>query len=257
MEPTRYDFSGTVVLVSGGAYSISRGFAEDFAAAGAHTILLDIDEERANAVVAAIQAADGSAEFRRCDVTSSSSVDETFAAIDADHGRLDVMLLSAGGFRNKLWVTETTDEEWRQILALNLDSAFFCTRAAIPVMRRHGNGLIIYIGSGAGLTAHHSSPPYSAAEAAVHSLARVTALELAGDGITANSLAPGTTHTGRVDALHGEEFMNEIAKAVPIGRIGRIGEVSDTVAAVMFLASPEGGYISGQTLSVDGGRLMV
>ena len=254
MEPTRYDFTGTVAVVSGGAHGIGRGSAEAFAAAGAHTILLDIDEQAAAAAVAAIEAAGGRAEFRRCDVTRSDSVNGTFAGIDADHGRLDIMLLSAGGFRTKLWVTETTDEEWRHILALNLDSAFFCTRAAIPLMRRNNWGRIIYIGSGAGLTGHYSSPPYSAAKAAVHSLSRVTAVELAGDGITVNALAPGTTHTGRVDALHGEEFMKQIAKAVPVGRIG---EVADTVAAVMFLASPEGAYITGQTLSVDGGRLMV
>lgn len=140
MEPTRYDFSGTVALVTGGAHGIGRGSAEAFAAAGAHAVLLDIDEDRANAVVAAVQAADGSAEFRRCDVTDSGSVTDTFAAIDADHGRLDIVLLSAGGFRNKLWVTETTDEEWRKSFALNLDSAFFCTRTAIPVMRRSGDG---------------------------------------------------------------------------------------------------------------------
>ena len=254
MEPTRYDFSGTVAAVSGGAHGIGRGSAEAYAAAGAHTILLDIDEERSGVVVAAIQAVGGSAESRHCDVTSSESVNQAFAGIDAEHGRLDLLVLSAGGFRNKLWVTETTDEEWRKILALNLDSAFFCTRAAIPLMRRNSWGRIVYIGSGAGLTGHYASPPYSAAKAAVHSLSRVTAVELAGDGITVNALAPGTTHTGRVDALHGEEFMKEIAKAVPVGRIA---EVADTVAAVMFLSSPEGQYITGQTLSVDGGRLMV
>ena len=254
MNPTRYDFSNTVAAVSGGAHGIGRGGAEAYAAAGAHTVLLDIDADRASAVVATIEAAGGTAEFRHCDVTSSESVNEAFAGIDADHGRLDLVLLSAGGFRDKLWVTETTDEEWRKILALNLDSAFFCTRAAIPVMRRNQFGRIIYIGSGAGLTGHYASPPYSAAKAAVHSLSRVTAVELAGDGITVNSLAPGTTHTGRVDALHGEEFMKEIAKAVPVGRVG---DVADTVAAIMFLSSPEGGYVTGQTLSVDGGRLMV
>ena len=254
MEPTRYDFSGTVAAVSGGAHCIGRGGAEAYAAAGAHTILLDIDDVTAGTVVAAIQAAGGSSEYRHCDVTSSESVNQVFASIDADHGRLDMLLLSAGGFRDKLWVTETTDEEWRHILALNLDSAFFCTRAAIPVMRRNSWGRIIYIGSGAGLTGHYASPPYSAGKAAVHSLSRVTAVEVAGDGITVNALAPGTTHTGRVDALHGEEFMKEIAKAVPVGRVG---DVADTVATIMFLSSQEGAYVTGQTISVDGGRLMV
>ena len=254
MGATKYDFSGQVAVVSGACHGIGRGSVDGFAAAGAHAVLLDIDEAAGKAAVEEIQGQGGEATFYKCDVTSSEEVNETFRAIAGQQGRIDAMLLSAGGFFQKLGFEETTDEEWARIMALNLTSAFLCTRAAVPVFKQQRSGAIVYIGSGAGLTGVTASPPYSAAKAGVHSLARQTAVELAPFGVTSNAIAPGTTSTGRVDKLHGDELMQKIGETNPLGRVG---QVSDTVGAVLFLCSPEGGYITGQTLSVDGGRLMV
>ena len=254
MGATRFDFAGQVAVVTGACHGIGRGAADAFADAGAHAVLLDIDEPGGKAAVTEIEGRGGEATFFRCDVTSSAEVNETFRSIASQLGRIDALLLSAGGFFQKLGMEETTDDEWERIMALNLTSAFLCTRAAVPVFKQQRSGAIVYIGSGAGLTGVTASPPYSAAKAGVHSLARQVALELAPFGVTSNAIAPGTTSTERVDKLHGDELMQRIGETNPLGRVG---QVSDTVGAVLFLTSPEAGYITGQTLSVDGGRLMV
>ena len=138
---------------------------------------------------------------------------------------------------------------------LNLKSIFLCAKAAIPAFKRQGSGRIVNIGSMAGVSVlQPSSPPYAAAKAGVHSLTRVLAFELGKHGVTANAIAPGTTATERVIAVRGQEQLDMIGKGT---LIGRIAEVSDIVGWVLFLASPEAGYLTGQTLSVNGGRLMV
>jgi NAD(P)-dependent dehydrogenase (short-subunit alcohol dehydrogenase family) len=254
---TRFHFEGQVAVVTGGCHGIGRGALDAFAAAGAHVCLLDVDEVAGQAAIEEIKARGGEATFYRCDVTNPTEVDETFRSVVADSGRIDTLVLSVGGFFNKIGMEDTSDEEWDRILALNLTSAFRCTRAVAPVLKRQGSGSLVYIGSAAGLTGIAGvtlSPAYSAAKAGVHSLARQAALELAPFGITANAVAPGTTSTERVDRLHGQQTMQKIGEAIPLGRVG---QVSDIVGAVLFLASPEGGYITGQTLSVNGGWLMV
>ena len=254
MGTTKFDFAGQVAVVTGACHGIGRGSVDGFADAGAHAVLLDIDEAAGKSAVEEIKGRGGEATFFRCDVTSAEEVNETFEAIATQLGRIDALLLSAGGFTKKLGMAETSDDEWQRVMALNLTSAFYCTRAATPIFKQQRSGAIVYIGSGAGLTGVTASPPYSAAKAGVHSLARQTALELAPYGVTSNAIAPGTTSTERVDKLHGDEGMQRIGANNPLGRVG---QVSDTVGAVLFLCSPEGGYITGQTLSVDGGRLMV
>lgn len=257
MGATTFNFDGQVAVVTGACHGIGRGAVDAFADAGAHVCLLDVDEAAGRAAVGEIEARGGVATYYGCDVTRAPEVDETFRAVASDAGRIDALVLSAGGFFQKVGLEDTTDEEWERILALNLTSAFLCTRAASPVLKRQGSGSIVYIGSAAGLTGISGvtlSPAYSAAKAGVHSLARQAALELAPSGVTVNAVAPGTTSTERVDKLHGDETMRKIGEAIPLGRVG---QVSDIVGAVLFLASPEGGYITGQTLSVSGGWLMV
>ena len=246
MGKTTFDFSGQVVAVTGGAKGIGKGSAEAFAAAGARVYVLDIDE--AGRKVA-------NATFVACDVTDGAGVKSAFERIVADAGRLDVLVNCAGGFWKQLSVEETPEEEWDKVVDLNLKSIFLCAKAAIPAFKRQGSGRIINIGSMAGVSVlQPSSPPYSAAKAGVHSLTRVLAFELGKHGVTANAIAPGTTATERVVAVRSQEQRDMIGKGT---LIGRIGEVSDMVGWVLFLASPEAGYLTGQTLSVNGGRLMV
>jgi 3-oxoacyl-[acyl-carrier protein] reductase len=166
-----------------------------------------------------------------------------------------VLVHCVGGFFKQLSVADTPEDEWDHIVDLNLKSTFLCAQAAIPTFRRQGSGRIINIGSIAGVTAFAgTSPPYAAAKAAVHGLTRVLAMELGPHGVTANAIAPGTTASERVVAVRGLPQLAAIGKETALGRVA---DVSDIVGSILFLASPEGGYLTGQTISVNGGRVMV
>jgi 3-oxoacyl-[acyl-carrier protein] reductase len=255
MGKTTFDFSGQVALVTGGARGIGKGAAEAFAEAGARVYVVDIDDKAGEAVASGIRERRGLASFVACDVTDAAGVEAAFARIVAEAGRLDVLVNCAGGFWKQLSVEETPEDEWDRVIDLNLKSVFLCARAAIPAFKRQHGGRIVNVGSMAGVSAlTGSSPPYSAAKAGVHSLTRVLASELGAHGVIANALAPGTTATERVVAVRNQEQRDMIGKSTAVGRIG---EVADMVGWILFLAAPESGYLTGQTLSVNGGRLMV
>ncbi len=255
MGKTTFDFADHVAVVTGGSHGIGRAAAEAFAQAGAHAVIVDIDDTGGEKVTDAVRQAGGQATFLHCDVTSAAEVTATFDAIVSQLGRLDVLVNSAGGFATKMTIEDTPNDEWDRIMDLNLKSAFLCSRAVIPTFRKQRGGSIINIGSTAGLTAAAlSSPAYSASKAGVHSLTRVSALELAPHGATANALAPATTATDRVNKVHGLDGMERIGANTPIGRVA---QVDDIVGWILFLATPEARYLTGQTISVNGGRLMV
>lgn len=255
MGKTIFDFSGQVVVVTGGARGIGKGSAEAFAQAGARVFVLDLDETGGEAAAAGIRKQGGNATFVACDVTDWARVKAAFDRVVAEGERLDVLVNSAGGFWKQLSVEDTPEDEWDRVIDLNVKSVFLCAKAAIPAFKRQRGGRIVSIGSMAGVSAlQPSSPPYAAAKAGVHSLTRVLAFELGKHGVTANAIAPGTTATERVVAVRSQEQRDMIGKST---LVGRIAEVSDMVGWVLFLASPEASYLTGQTLSINGGRLMV
>lgn len=255
MGKIRFDFAGQVAVITGGARGIGQGTAEAFAEAAARVYVVDLDETGGQTVVKGIQERGGKSAFVACDVTDAERVKLVFDRIVADAGRIDILVNCAGGFWKQLSIEETPEDEWDKVIDLNLKSIFLCAQAAIPAFKRQKSGRIINIGSMAGVSAlQRSSPPYAAAKAGVHSLTRVLALELGPHGVTANAIAPGTTATERVVAVRSQEQRDMIGKGT---LVGRIAEVSDMVGWVLFLASPEAGYLTGQTISVNGGRLMV
>lgn len=255
MGRTTFDFSGQVAVVTGGARGIGKGAAEAFAESGARVYVVDLDEAAGELVARSIRERGGDASFLACDVTDSGRVRAVFDRILEEAGRLDILVNSAGGFWKQLSVEETPEDEWDTVVDLNLKSIFLTAKTVIPTFKRQGSGRIINIGSMAGVSAlQPSSPPYAAAKAGVHSLTRVLAFELGKHGVTANAIAPGTTATERVVAVRSQEQRDMIGKGT---LVGRIAEVADMVGWVLFLAAPEAGYLTGQTLSVNGGRLMV
>jgi len=255
MGDTTFDFTGQVAVITGAATGIGRRSAERFAESGAHVFLLDIDDAGGQAAAEKMTAAGGQADFLHCDLTQSSDVMPAFDRIAADAGRIDILVNSAGGFSRQLTIDETPEEEWDQVIARNLKSTFLTCKAVIPTFRKQEYGRIINIGSGAGQTVQvQSSPPYVAAKGGVHSLTRALSFELGAIGVTANTIAPGTTATDRVVAIRSEEQRARIGKMT---HIGRIAEVDDIVPWILWLASPEASYMTGQTLAVNGGRLAV
>jgi len=216
---------------------------------------MDLDETAGEMAVKGINGRGGQAVFVACDATDAGSVSAAFDRVLGEAGRLDVLVNCAGGFWKQLSVEQTPEDEWDKVVDLNLKTVFLCARATIPIFKRQRSGRIVNIGSIVGMTLlQGTSPPYAAAKAGVHSLTRVLADELGPYGVSVNALAPGTTASERVVAVRTKEQMAAIGKATPLGRIA---EVSDMVGWILFLAAPESGYLTGQTLSVNGGRLMV
>lgn len=253
MANVNWDYSGRAVAVTGSAIGMGAEAVRSFAAAGATVFGLDVDQDRGEAVAAAARDGGGDATFLRTDVTSKSAVGETFDRIAAAGG-LDVLINNAGGFWEQLTTEETSEEEWDKVIDLNMKGVFLCAQAAIPYLRQSEAGRIITISSLAGQTTmYRSSPPYSAAKAGVLALTRVLAYELAGDGITSNAIAPSAVLTDRVLAVRGPEERARTQQTIPLGRYG---EVEDIVAWMLFLASDEAGYMTGQTVTVNGGRFM-
>jgi 3-oxoacyl-[acyl-carrier protein] reductase len=255
MGRATFDFAGQVAVITGGAQGIGKGSAQAFAHAGARVFVVDLDQRAGEAVARGIREGGGHAAFLACDVTDAGRVAAVFDRLVGETGRIDVLVSSAGGFWKQLSVEETPEEEWDKVVDLNLKSVFLCAKAAIPTFKRQRSGCIVNIGSMAGVTVlQPSSPPYAAAKAGVHSLTRVLAFELGPYGVTANTIAPGTTATERVVAVRSQEQRDMIGRTT---LVGRIAEVADMVGWVLFLATREAAYLTGQTLSVNGGRLMV
>ena len=229
---------------------IGRAIAEGLAAAGDFVYLLDIEETEGRRLSGRL----ANSEFLRCDVTSEDQVDAAARHIEARSDRVDVLVNNAGGFPTRLGLEETSSDEWRQTVELNLTSVFLVSKALVPLMRRAPEPRIVNVGSLAGQTAGWAtSPAYAAAKAAVHALTRVMAVELASDGFTVNAIAPSAVLTDRIRGLRDEAELKSTAESIPLGRYQSPDEVA---AWVVFLASSEAGFMTGQTLSVNGGRFM-
>jgi 3-oxoacyl-[acyl-carrier protein] reductase len=254
MGQTRFDFTGQVVVLTGAAHGIGKGAADAFAAAGARVYVLDVDARAGEATVRAIRERGGRATFIAADATSAAQVDAAFDRLVSDAGRLDVLVNCTGGFTRLYTVEDTPEEEWDRVVALNLKTMFLCVKAAIPAFKRQRSGRIVSIGSIAGVSPWPTtSPSYAAAKAGVHNLTRSLAVELGPHGVTVNAIAPGTTASERVVAVRGRAGLEEIGKAAPLGRVA---EIEDMVGWILFLAAPESSHLTGQTISVNGGRYM-
>ena len=254
MGTTRFDFTGQVVVLTGAARGIGKGAAEAFATAGARVYVVDIDATAGDELAHALREDGRQAAFVAADLTSGTQVTRAFERILGEARRLDVLVNCAGGFTRLYTVEDTPEDEWDRIVALNVKTMFLCAKAAIPAFKRQKSGRIVSIGSIAGVSPWPpTSPPYAAAKAAVHNLTRTLAVELGPHGVCVNALAPGTTASERVVALRGRAGLDEVAKAAPIGKIA---EIEDMVGWILFLAAPESAHLTGQTISINGGRYM-
>jgi 3-oxoacyl-[acyl-carrier protein] reductase len=246
----RIGFEGRRVLVTGAGHGIGRGIAQACAGLGATVLGLDINA----AGLAETAAAHAALETAVLDVTDAAAVQAVVSAF----GPVDILVHSAGGVCGQAGkpAEEVTLPEWQAILAVNLTAAFLMAQAVIPGMKAAGQGRIVTISSGAGIGVSLTGiQAYAAAKAGEIGLTRQLAHELGPWGITVNSVAPGFVRsnptTERQWEAYGPEGQKRLTQSIALRRLGT---VADIVHAVLFFASDQAGWISGQTLSVDGGK---
>jgi len=247
------EFSGQVALVTGAAQGIGRAIAKALSEAGAMVHLLDIDAAGVSATASELgQTA------HAVDLGDRASVARTVQAIADAAGRIDILVNAAGGVRGQVGrpIEEIAEPDWRAIFAANVDGAFWLSQAVAPHMKRQGRGRIVNISSGAGLRPSLTGiQAYAAAKHALVGLTRQLSWELAPFGITVNSVAPGFVLSNPTTLKQWESYGAEGQKRLVEGiHAKRLGTAEDIAAATLFFASAQANWISGQVLSVDGGR---
>ncbi|MFP6692367.1 MAG: 3-oxoacyl-[acyl-carrier-protein] reductase [Pirellulales bacterium] len=248
MSSLSVDLNDQVALVTGASQGLGRAMAERLAAAGAKVACVARNEKKLADTVAVITQAGGTAEALACDVTDSESVNQVVDAVTEKWEQLDILVNNAGITRDTL-IPRMGDEEWDAVIATNLRGTFLFTRAATRPMMQRRYGRIINISSVSGLTGNPGQANYSASKAGLIGFTRTVARELAKRKITVNAIAPGFIHTEMAEAL-GEVVLKEVEKRIPTKRLGQPDEVADLV---LFLASDAAAYITGATLTIDGG----
>jgi len=243
-------------VVTGGASGIGRAIAQALAREAARVAVLDLDETGARETATAIERAGGTAAAYRVDVTDVAAVDHTIDAVAARWGGLHV-LVNCAGWDKPMPFVETTPEFWDKILAVNLRGPLACTRAALRHMIKAEYGKIVTIASDAGRVGSTGEAVYSAAKGGLIAFTKTVAREVARHRINVNCVCPGPSDT----PLFQKEFAEKSPKlAESLKRVipwGRLGVPDDVAPAVVFLASDDASFITGQTLSVSGGLTMV
>jgi 3-oxoacyl-[acyl-carrier protein] reductase len=246
-------FDARAVIVTGAAQGIGRAIARAFRDAGARVHLADLDE------VGVRRSADEiGATAHALDLCDRAAAHRLVEAVVAAEGRLDILALAAGGVRGQLGrpIEEISEEDWRVLFEANVDGPFWLVQAAAPHMRRAGYGRIVTISSGAGLRPSLTGiQAYAAAKHALVGLTKQLSWELAPHGVTVNSVAPGLVlsnpATQRQWQSYGPEGQKRLVESI---HTRRLGTPEDIAAATLFFASEQAGWITGQVLSVDGGR---
>ena len=240
-----------VAVVTGAARGIGRSISLALADAGASVALIDLSAENLQDVLNEITASGGKASVHLCDITDPETVTVAFNDIMERHGALHILVNNAGITRDNL-LMRLSPEDWEAPIRTNLTGAFYCIKAAVRPMMKQRYGRIINIASVVGITGNAGQANYAASKAGLIGLTKSTARELASRGITANAIAPGFITTALTADLS-EDAKKKLTEHIPLGRLGK---PEDVAPAVVFLASEEAGYITGQTLPVDGGMVI-
>ena len=242
-----------VAVVTGGAGGIGQAVGERFARDRFSIVLLDLNAEAGDQLSAAFAERGAETSFRAVDLTQEASVEATFKQIITDHGRIDVLVNVAGGSVHRHPLADFPLAQWRAVIDANLTSTFLCCRAAVGPMKAQKSGAIVNISSDIAFSGDLDRSAYAAAKAGILGLTKSLALELACLGIRVNAVAPGRIATPRVRANYSDAEWEAAAKKIPLGHAGMPEDVAEAVA---FLASDAAKHMTGQTIHVNGGRIM-
>jgi 3-oxoacyl-[acyl-carrier protein] reductase len=243
-----------VAIITGAAGAgIGQATARRFAQEGAHIVVIDTHPRRTDEVAQAIAAEYGVNTISvLCDVQSREQVENLVQQTMDRFGRVDILINNAG--RNILSpVSEMTDEQWDTVINVCLRGTFYCSRAVLKPMLEQKRGNIVSLSSVAGLRGSEQQAHYSAAKAGIIGLTRTLALEVASYNIRVNAIAPGLIYNDFLRRIYPDNFFEEYPRTIPMGRLGQPIDIAN---AILYLVSDEGSYMTGQTLSVNGGSFM-
>ena len=246
---TQFDMNGQVAVITGGAQGIGKACAERFLGSGAKVAIWDPDTTLAENTVEELFSA-GVIKAYDVDVTNVANVDDAVTQVTTDMDRIDILVNNAGVAGANMATWEYTDEEWGQVMAINLNGPFHCCRAIIPTMIKNGYGRIVNIASIAGKEGNPLASAYSVSKAGVIAMTKSLGKELADHDIAVNCLTPAAARTAIFDQIT-EEHINYMLSKIPRGRFVLVDEIA---AMVAFMASRENSFTTGGVFDISGGR---
>jgi 3-oxoacyl-[acyl-carrier protein] reductase len=243
---------GRVVIVTGGARGIGKAIALTFLREGAKVAIIDSDKERLEILKKEFEKENKEVIVIPCDITKGSEVNAMVDQVHKRLGRIDILVNNAGIIRRGT-IDTVTEEDWDRVIEVNLKGTFNCCKAVSGIMKQEGYGKIVNVSSIAGKMGDITSAPgYGPSKAGVDALTKTLARQLAPYGINVNAVSPHAIET-EMSAQWSEERQKEIIASIPLGRLGKPEDVAN---AVLFLASDEASFITGEILDVNGGALM-
>jgi len=241
-----------VGVITGAARGIGRTIALTFVREGARVVLVDVEKERLETFKEEIEKKGGQAIAISCDITKSSEVKAMVDQAKKVFGRIDILVNNAGIIRRGT-IETVTEEDWDQVIEVNLKGTFLCSKAVVETMKEQRCGKIVNVSSIAGKMGDITSAPgYGPSKAGIDALTKTLARQLAPYGINVNAVSPHAVET-EMSAQWSVERRKEIIASIPLGRLGKPEDVAE---AVLFLASDEASFITGEILDVNGGALM-
>lgn len=247
-----YNFSGKVVLVTGGSSGIGQATALAFAQMGAWVAILDANVDGGLNTVRLIEEAGGESIFFKCDVADPESIEKTMSSIVTNMGKIDHAFNNAGIEGESSNTTECTLSNWQRTMDINLRGIWLCMKHEIPIMVKNGGGAIVNCASIAGLVGFQNSPAYTASKHGVIGLTKTAALEFAQKNVRVNAVCPGVIQTPMIDriARRDPNIYNQLKASEPVGRLGKPDEIA---SSVLWLCSEQSSFVTGHSLVVDGG----